>query len=246
MSSRLYALGVILALGALAVSGCVPSLSRADVLEGSGNMVTMEESFSDFDSVKVSHAFRVDITRGERFGVVVRVDDNLVQYLDVARRGQTLVIGLKPDLRSSLRGVAMEAQACMPDLTGLDLSGASKVTIGGFRSDRDLDVELSGDSSLKGDIEAADIRLDISGTDRVTVSGSADDLRVDASGASKVDLSALEVGQADVDASGTSEVTVNAADQLNVRASGGSRLDYLGGPTLETVSTLGGASIEKR
>jgi hypothetical protein len=209
-------------------------------------VVVHEERFSGFDRVKVSHAFRASINQGDTFSVVVSIDDNLVEYLDVAKRGRTLVIGLKPDMRLSLQGVTMEAEVSMPYLTGLDLSGASRVAVNGFRSDEDLDVRLSGAGKLQGDIEAGDMRLDISGAGRVMLKGSADDLRVDASGASNVDLSSVEVGQAEVDASGASEVTVNVAGKLDAKASGGSWVRYLGSPARETVSASGGASITKR
>ena len=245
MSSKFCALVVMLALVALAVSGCTLPLGERQALKGSGNVVAREGSVSGFDQVKVSHAFRANIKQGETFSVIVRIDDNLVKYLEVAKRGRTLVIGLEPDMSFSLEAVTMEAEISMPYLNGLDLNGASRVTIGGFRSDKDLDVKLSGAGKLQGNIQAGDIRFDISGAGRATLRGSADDLRVDASGASKVDLGALEVGQAEVGASGASEVTVNVEGQLDVMASGSSRVHYFGSPTLETVSTSGGASVEK-
>lgn len=190
------------------------------------------------DKVDVSHAFTVDISQGDTFSVVIRIDDNLVQYLEVVKRGSTLKIGLKPARRFSIRNATMQAKVIMPELTGLTLSGASHCTITGFESTKALDVDLSGASSLRGDIEAGDARFDVSGASHLTLSGSAQDLTIDASGASSVDLSGFPVNDANVEASGASNVTVNA--------SGASHVYYLGSPTLGKVDTSGASSINRK
>jgi len=52
------------------------------------------------------------------------------------------------------------------------------------------------------------------------------------------------VGDADVEASGASTVTVNASERLDANASGASHIKYLGNPSLGTVDTSGGSSVE--
>ena len=220
--------------------------SRVTSITGSGNVVTQEENITGFDKVDVSNAFKVDIRQGDTFDVVIRVDDNLLEYLDVAKRGKTLQIGLKPSRIYNIRKVTMEADVTMPELTGLELSGASHGTITGFESARDLDVDVSGASMLRGDIEAGDARFDVSGASQVNLSGSAGDVTIGASGASQVDLSAFSVDDADVEASGASKVTVNAGGTLDADASGASHVYYLGSPTLGRVETSGASSVNRK
>ena len=129
--------------------GCTPP---GIPISGSGNVVTQEEDISAFDKLDVSEAFKVDIRQGETFSVVVRVDDNLVKYLQVIKEGNTLKIGLKPGI--SVRAATRQAEVTMPELAGLDLSGASRASITGFKSTKSLDVDVSGASQLRGDIEA--------------------------------------------------------------------------------------------
>jgi hypothetical protein len=54
------------------------------------------------------------------------------------------------------------------------------------------------------------------------------------------------VVNADIDASGGSQVTVNVSGTLNVDASGGSQISYSGNPTLGTIDTSGGAQVRPR
>ena len=119
-------------------------------ITGSGNVITQEEAISDFDKVDISSAFDVTINQGEAYKVVIRVDDNIVEHLRVEKAGSTLKIGLKPNV-SKVSNATLEAEISMPELTGIDLSGASDANITGFKLSESLTVDLSGSSSLKGE-----------------------------------------------------------------------------------------------
>ena len=214
-------------------------------ITGSGNVVTQEEAISGFDKVEVSHAFKVNISQGETFSVVVHIDDNLLQYLEVVKQGSTLKIGLKTERIS--RDTTREAEVTMPDLTGLDLRGASQVTLTGFKSTNALNLDLSAASHLRGDIEAGDVRLDVSDTSQVTLRGSAGDVTMDdVSGASTVDLADFPVVNANVTARDSSVITVNASGTLDVDASGASEVYYVGDPTLGEIETSDESSVEPK
>lgn len=237
MKGKLIAFGFALFL--------IPVLASC-ALTGSGNVVTQEFALTGFDKVDVSHGFKVDVSHGDTFSVVIRIDDNLAQHLQVVKQGSTLKIGLKPFPPYHISNATLEAKATMPELTGLDLSGGSHGTIGGFKSTKTLDVDLSGGSHLGGDIEAGNTSFDVSGGSHVTLSGSAQELTIDASGGSHVNLADVSVTDADVEASGGSEATVNPSGRLDANAAGGSRIYYLGSPTLGEVETSGGGSVERR
>jgi hypothetical protein len=188
-------------------------------------MITQQEDFNDFDRLDVSHGFKVDVHQGDNFSVVIRVDDNLLDDVQVAKQGGTLKIGLKPEL------------------TGLDMSGGSHVTLNDFSLGNPIDVDLSGGSHLGGDVEAGDVTIELSGGSHATLSGSAGDLTVNASGGSHAKLADLAVVDAEIEVSGGSHATVNASGSLDVEASGGSHVTYLSSPTLGMIDLSGSSSI---
>jgi hypothetical protein len=241
---------IILMLGSLIVVSLacalpeLPSISQ-EILTGSGNVVTQEEAISDFDKVDISHSFGVDISQGESFSVVIRIDDNLVEHLQVEKQGSTLKIGLKPDV-SIVSNATLEAEITMPELAGLDLSGASDATISGFKSTNNLTVDLSGASSLRGDIESGDASFDLSGSSDANLTGSGGNLTLDASGSSDVDLSEFPVADANLEVSGASKAVVNASGRLDVGASSASEVYYLGDPTLGEIDTSSESSVEPK
>jgi len=241
---RKYRVFLVVLLTVAMLLGCtVPSNSGVTVT-GSGNVVTQEEDFSGFENLEVSHAFRVTIRQGDAYRVVIRVDDNLVQYLRVSQVGDTVEIGLTSGV--SVLRATMEAEVTMPALGELELSGASSATVTGFDAEEAFRANLSGASKLQGNLQAGDVRLDISGASNVSLTGSASNLTLNASGASKVDLSEFRVNDGTVEASGASTATVYALGKLYLEATGASHIYYLGSPTIERLETSGASTIGQK
>lgn len=212
-------------------------------LTGSGNVITEEKSFADFDNIDVSHGFRVDVSQGDTFHVVVRADDNVMEHVDVSKSGDTLKIGLKPRRSYQLKNTTLEAEVTMPALEGLDLSSGSHADITGFQSTDDFDAELSSGSHLLGDIIAGDANFDLSSGSGMVLSGSARDLKLDASSNGQIDLRDFAVVDADVEASSGGTVRVNVSGRLDADASSGSHITYVGSPTLGDIETSSGGSV---
>jgi hypothetical protein len=126
------------------------------------------------------------------------------------------------------------------------MSSTSHANITGFKSTKDLSVDLSSSSSLKGVIEAGDVSIDLSSSSEMTLAGSGQDLTADVPSSSELDLSEFAVENARVDASSSSTATVNASGRLDVDASSASDVYYLGDPTLGTVATSGASSVEPK
>jgi hypothetical protein len=213
---------------------------------GTGEVETLEYDFSDFDSIDASHVFEVDIEYADVYSVVVRVDEEVIEYLDVSLIGSKLNLGLQSGFNYNIRNVVMEAEVRLPRLTGISLSGASYANVWGFESNEGLRIYLSGSSELYGDIISGDARFDLSGASEVELYGSCAYLKIDASGSSRVYLEEFYADSVDVFASGASNVYVWTNGRLNVDASGGSDVLYEDGADLGSINTSGGASVDER
>ncbi len=211
---------------------------------GSGKLATRDMDLSGFSRVDAGGTFVVDIVRSDSYGVAITADDNLFSYLDVAVAGDTLRLGLRGGY--SFGQITVKARVAMPSLRGVSLSGASRGTVTGFQSSEDLAVDLSGASTLRGDVQAGDTRVETSGAGSLALSGSGGDLSLSGSGGSRADLPDFAVRDADVNLSGGSSATIRATGRLDADLSGGSRLECAGNPTLGRVDTSGGATISQR
>ena len=225
------------------LGGCRAGLQAAGVV-GSGRAVTQTYDFSNFDKVELSDAFDAEITAADGYRVEVTVDDNLVEHLQVEQHGNTVKIGLKPF--TSVSNAHMQARIALPALTGLDASGASRASVTGFRSDRNMQLNASGASEIRGDMETGDLAADASGGSTLRLTGRGSAIRATASGASTIDLGEFTAGDADVEASGASRIELNTSGTLNAQASGASTVHYAGDATLGQVDESGASTVSKR
>jgi len=231
---------VILTIVAALLAGC-----GMGTITGSGKYVTQRMDFADFDKLDVSHGFRVEVKQGDTFSVVLRVDDNVIDKVQIAKTGSILRIGLELDQTFNLTKVTLEAEVTMPVLIGIDFSGGSHAELVNFNSENELVADLSGGSHLSGEANFGTVRMDLSGGSHTTLSGSTGDLRLDVNGGSHAKLGNFVVTNADVDASGGSHATVNPSGTLNANASGGSHIKYLGSPVLGRIDDDNSSSIKK-
>ncbi len=213
-------------------------------LVGSGNLETETYAFTDFNKVEISSAFEFEIEQSSSYSIEITVDDNIMEYVRVSQDGQTLKIGLRP--ATWIGPATLKASVTMPELNGLDISGASRGTVSDFISTEDLDIMVSGASRVTGDIVASNVDFDISGASTVQLEGSASDMDANVSGASSLKLDDFIVNNADVDFSGASSGTINLNGRLDADLSGASRLWYIGEPTMGNIDTSGASSLSKK
>ena len=236
---------------------------------GPGGTITEEKDVADITSVKVEGTFEVEITRSDSFSITISADENFYDYVAVSKEGETLRIYLNPRhtfTDFTLQARTLEAKITMPALHGLQLSGASKGTVSGFKSSDDFsldisgassvdlddiavgDVELivSGSSKVTGNLNADDVELDISGASKVELQGSANILVLDASGASEVNLAGFTLNNATARLSGASEATLNVKGRLDAVLIDASRLYFEGNPTMGNISVSGASTIKHK
>ncbi len=138
---------IIIAAAVVAVSVIVTVLVLEGLpgrLVGSGNLETEEYAFTDFNAVEISSAFEFEIEQSNSYSIEVTADDNVMEYVRVSQDGQTLKIGLRT--ATWFGPVTLKASVTMPELGGLEVSGASRGTVSGFSSTEDLAIKVSGAS----------------------------------------------------------------------------------------------------
>jgi hypothetical protein len=214
------------------------------VLKGSGNIETEEYFFDDFDKIVISSAFEFEVSQSNAYSIAVTADDNVIDKVRVTKAGDTLKINLETLPR--LGSITLKAVITMPQLHGLDISGAAHGTIYDFNSADDVDIKLSGASKIEGNIIAGDVDFNISGASIVRLQGSAKNMVANVSGASHFHLGDFIVNNANVNFSGFSTGTLYASGRLDANLSGASKLSYAGDPAMDTINISGGSTLNKK
>lgn len=237
-------------------------LTACTVVKGSGVLKTEEMDFSNFTKVEVGGAFEVEIVQSDRFSVIITADDNLFEYIQVSKNGSTLKVRVRPAV--VFHSATHRAKITMPELINLELSGATHGTVTGFESVEDMDIEVSGASSLDmdeimasnvtfdisgasqvtGEVDVDDVEFDVSGASTVRLQGMGDDMELDLSGASNAELDDFPVNDAYVDLSGASRATISVDGRLDGNLSGASKLIYEGNTTTVDVEISGASTMQ--
>lgn len=257
MAKKILVFLMVLSLTVISV-GCFSIGS----IVGRGPVQTHNFDFSGFTRVQAATAFDMEIIRSDEFSVSVTTNENLFDYLELERTGDTLYIQLKA---GSYTLASLKATITMPDLFSLDVSGASEAVVSGFDFGHALTLKASGASSieladmnsgglellvsgasrLKGYIESGNSVFNISGASTLDISGSGANLTVTGSGASSVILKDFTADNVSVNYSGATSGSVNSNGELDVLLSGASSLRYYGTPVLGDLNVSGGSSINK-
>jgi len=231
------------------------------IVTGSGNLVTGTVEIDSVLDIGVSNTCVLTLTRGAEYSMEVEVDDNVLEYVIVEEIGNSLDAGLNP--LYNYNSITFNVDITVPDLEAVTLSGASTGYLDVFPLSGDLQIDLSGASSLEaaqvdcldltisvsgassltGAFEASNTVMDVSGAGDVELRGRSVTLLAEVSGASSLYLSDYECVNTEIDLSGASYGEIYCAGMLDLWLSGASTLYYQGNPVLGTVDISGGSSM---
>jgi Putative auto-transporter adhesin, head GIN domain len=183
-----------------------------------------------FDRVDARGVWKITLEQGDDWNVELTYPDQVTDRLDVRVEGDRLVLGVENGRPHWWGGFGpsngYEARIVMPELEGIDLSGAAKVDLIGFAGDT-LAITSSGAS----EVEATRSRFD--------------ELELTVSGAGDIDLSEMPVVDAHVVLSGAGNIKLNMnGGELSGTVSGAGKVRYEGTVSRQSVVVSGFSSVE--
>jgi len=181
----------------------------------------------EFREIDVAGQWQVNVRRGDDWRVEFSYPDSLEDRVKVGLTGERL--WLRFDSRSWWEEPDFPATAdiIMPELEELDLKGASRVVMLGFRGPH-LEIDIAGVTQLEG----RDSRYD--------------ELELSVAGASHVDLRGVTVTDAELDLAGASKVTLTMnGGKLSGSMAGGGSVEYYGPVSKESIDLAGASRVER-
>lgn len=231
--------------------------------------VKRDFDLSGFTSLEISNDFRATVQRSNDFNVSVELSEELVPYLDVRVSKGALIVALRnvPTKLTLLKKNVIEINVSMPDLRGVSLNDAVKLTVAdSFEiGNNDFTLSTAGASEVKNlNIHAKNATLSLAGASRIHLSGDFATVDITSAGTSRLDMEAdadelfvKSSGTAvseiegsfdtiDLDLGGTSNVTLKGkAEDLKVKASTAGSADALRMPVATADVSLSGAGVCK-
>ena len=183
----------------------------AETVTGSGRTATQARDARGFNAVELAIPGKMEIVQGDKEGVTLTADDNLLQEIETVVEGEALRIRFR-------KGVS--ARTHSPIRVTLHAKTLESIALAG-----------SGDVSAPS-LTARELAVRISGSGDVQLGGKAESLHVRISGSGDVKAARFETQRAQVSIAGSGGVTLWAKQSLDVSVAGSGDVRYYGDPAV--------------
>ncbi|SMO46319.1 head GIN domain-containing protein [Solitalea koreensis] len=232
-------LGKVLIL--LVAVGLTCQSCKFNCIRGSGNVITQSRQIASFSELEVSGAYNIELTQDSVESLEIKGDDNLLEQVKTVTSGTKLKISSK---RSFCTTVPISIWVHAKKISAIDIYGANNViTTNKFHLDN-FKFSSSGITESIMEMEARRITTTISGAGKLMLKGQTGVLDIKISGAGKIAAFDMIAGKCNVTSSGAGEAELNVLNQLEVSASGASKVLYKGKPSQIIQKASGASSIK--
>lgn len=156
------------------------------------NTLTKEYKFDDVTRIIASSVYSIEVTQGNSNKVTIEYDERYKDRLVVTYiKGRLeLAVESAKGLWNNTKGSEkIKVYMQMPTINEIELSGAASLKANGnFKTD-ELEIDLSGATSVSGlQISGNELSVECSGASKLTMAGNWVTIEADCSGASKVSI----------------------------------------------------------
>jgi hypothetical protein len=235
----------LLAFGLAALS--LPAITAAREVRGSGRIATEQRAVAGFDRLAIAGDFEVELHQGEREGVEIVADDNLLPLIETVVDGRdgprTLRISPRRDVElAPSRRIRIRVD--LVRLAKLAVAGSALVKGDGLRTER-LDLALGGSGEIAlAAVAAARVAVRLGGSGRVTVGGRSPEAVLDVAGSGHAVLAGLAADDVSVSLAGSGAADVRAERRLKVSIAGSGRVRH-SGAAQPVVSIAGSGDVRR-
>ena len=205
--------------------------------------ITKKYDFGTIKSIDASSIYEIEVTEGHQKGVTIVCDSAYEGHLEVKYFQGELILAMKPNVQMINNKEGIKVYLQMPTIEDIELSGAAKLTASGTFKTRELDIDLSGATSVKGlQISGSELSIDCSGASNISITGNfSSSIEADVSGASKVTITGNS-RDLEIEASGASNIQIKGEHKFTEASCSGASSINLEGSTGYFKSETSGAS----
>lgn len=215
-------------------------------VKGNGHVVTVKRTTETYDGISASGFYDIELIDGKEGQLTLKGEENILDNIETEVRRGTLYIKSKENMRLiPSRGEGVFITVSVDEIDKIRLSGSGDfVGRKTLRTDN-MDIQVSGAKHIDLTIDAANITVATSGSSNMDLSGNSKELRIRSSGSSNVRAYELEVDEATLELSGSSDVEVTVNESLVSMVSGSGNIQYRGNPDKVINQISGSGSVSK-
>ncbi|PBI84976.1 hypothetical protein BSF41_38870 [Flavobacterium sp. ACN2] len=215
-------------------------------ISGNGTVTTETRTTGDYDGIRISGFFDVDLVSGKEGKIILKGEENLLSKIKVEVEGNELKVYVERgvQLRTSM-GKKIQVTVPFEKISAVTLSGSGDVKSKNKINSDSFSAKLSGSGNFDLDVDSRNFDLALSGSGDIVLKGKADSFTSKISGSGNVNASNLKSQTVDVTVSGSGNSVVTCESSITGRVSGSGNIKYLGNPEKRDVKVSGSGKIYK-
>ncbi len=215
-------------------TGCIDQKEQdlnENKIIGSGIISTINKDFKDFTIINLDSVFEATIIKSDNYSIVLKIDDNIEEYLIIEKIDDTLNIALQAN--KTYHEITNEIKIALPDIEAIIMDGVTTADLSGFSFSHEVEFYINGVSELTGILNMGHLHLILNDTSTITISGNGTTAEIFVNGTSTADLGDFKTTNTSVNIDGVCTVILNVNGTLNGTIKDFSTLKYYGNPILD-------------
>ena len=202
---------------------------NAQVIRGNGQVKTDIRELSGFSEIIAQGKFNLILTQGEKEGLRIETDENVIELFQTRLNGKTLYITMVADVRKT---EALNIYISIKELNSIILlNDVSLKTENVIHFDK-LSVFSGGMSQVEMELFATTLDLQMVDGTYAHLKGYAENFNAEIHDETELNAFDMQTDFCNVLSSGLTEVMVDAQKDLKLLVTGGSNLYYVGNPVI--------------
>lgn len=197
----------------------------------------------DFNKIRVSQGIVLQLIQENNTKLKVEADENIIDLLVTEVKNNELKIYFSKNV---YKAKARKVFLTTSKITQIKTSSGASVRVKNTINSDELFLDTNSGSNIKATVNCANLECQSSSGAIIKVEGKTNSISTNASSGSVIKAKNVIANSAQAKASSGANITINAKEKLNAKASSGGVISYFGNPkNIEKNSSFGG-SISKK
>ena len=206
-----------------------------------------DRSVGSFHGVAVSASVDAELVKGNSNEVHITVENYDLDDVKTEIKDGILKVGMKSKKNWGGWSKKRKVKAVITytdELDYLAVGSSADLTADHVIKSEELKLKVSSSGDMTVEIDVNELDASVSSSGDLYIQGTADKAKVSASSSADFEGKKLKVGDADLKASSSADISIHVSGELKASASSSADIEYYGNPKSKDISKSSGADID--
>jgi len=212
-------------------------------VSGNGNETTITRTTSEYDEISVGGPFKVELVYGKEGAIIIKGDENLLEYIKTEVDGSKLKIYIENDVTLKYGERDIEIIIPFEKINSVSFAGSGDIKTKDSISAENFEIKFAGSGDGNFEVNCPNLKVALAGSGDLKVTGNSTELEAKLAGSGDLDCSKLEAQNTDASVAGSGDLKINCIKKLTAKIAGSGDIHYKGKPESIDSKVAGSGNI---